>query len=160
LEDYNKILLEKKIIILISKSDKLDKAENDRLKNELINKLPKFKSKIYLLGDKLEYDLELFLNEVLKLITNYEPSKTDIDIPILNLENKSPQRIIKNNETFIINDKQFLQLAEGSDLTNWKTLVQYQFKLKSSKISQELINMGIKRGNLLRVSDYEFTWEG
>ena len=160
LEDYNKILLEKKIIILISKSDKLDKAENDRLKNELINKLPKFKSKIYLLGDELEYDLELFLNEVLKLITNYEPSKTDIDIPILNLENKSPQRIIKNNETFIINDKQFLQLAEGSDLTNWKTLVQYQFKLKSSKISQELINMGIKRGNLLRVSDYEFTWEG
>jgi len=53
-----------------------------------------------------------------------------------------------------------MQLAEGSDLTNWKTLVQFQFKLKSSKISEELVNMGIKKGNHLKVSDYEFTWEG
>ena len=88
------------------------------------------------------------------------PSNTEEDIPTLNLENKSKKRIIKNNETFIINDKQFMQLADGSDLTNWKTLVQFQFKLKSSKISEELVNMGIKKGNHLRVSDYEFTWEG
>ncbi|MDG2101241.1 MAG: Obg family GTPase CgtA [Dehalococcoidales bacterium] len=160
LKDFNKFLLKKEIIILISKSNKLEEIDRDILKKELSKKLPKFKNNLFFISDDLEYDLELFLSKVLKSINNYVPSNTEEDIPTLNLENKSKKRIIKNNETFIINDKQFMQLADGSDLTNWKTLVQFQFKLKSSKISEELVNMGIKKGNHLRVSDYEFTWEG
>ena len=159
LYDFNKTLLEKRIMILISKSDKVNHSEINTFKKEIEKKIPKFKNEIYFLSDLEEDDIDLFLNSILSNLKNYSSPNEIEDIPTLNLENKPKQRIIKNKEVFIINDKQFIQLAEGSDLTNWKTLVQYQFKLKSSKISEDLINMGIKRGNLLKVSDYEFTWE-
>lgn len=159
LYDFNQTLLEKKIIILISKADKVDYSEINILKREIGKKLLKYKNEIYFLSENIDDDVDMFLSSILDNLKNYTSSKAIEDIPTLNLENKPKQRIIKNNQVFIINDKQFIQLAEGSDLTNWKTLVQYQFKLKSSKISEDLMNMGIKRGNLLRVSDYEFTWE-
>ena len=50
-------------------------------------------------------------------------------------------------------------IAEGSDLSNWKALVQFQYKLKTSKISKDLTDLGIKKGDKLRISNYEFTWE-
>ena len=52
-----------------------------------------------------------------------------------------------------------MQLAEGSDLNNWKALVQFQYRMKNSNVAKELIDLGIKKGDKLLISDYEFSWE-
>ena len=80
-------------------------------------------------------------------------------MPIISLKKNNDKRVVSDGDSFIIKDKQFVQLAEGSNLNNWKTLIQFQYKLKSSKISKELENIGIKRGDTLKIGEYSFNWE-
>ena len=79
--------------------------------------------------------------------------------PTINLRSQNSKKVKKSNSFYEILDKSFVQLAEGSDLSNWKALVQFQYKLKRSKLSNELNNLGIRRGDKLKISNYEFTWE-
>ena len=58
------------------------------------------------------------------------------DVPIIKFHKNELKRVMFKDDHFVINDKQFIQLAEGSNLNNWKTLVQFQYKLKSSKIGE------------------------
>ena len=52
-----------------------------------------------------------------------------------------------------------MQLAKGSDLNNWKALVQFQYRMKNSNVAKEVIDLGLKKGDKLLISDYEFSWE-
>ena len=57
------------------------------------------------------------------------------------------------------NDENFIRLANGSNLNQWKTLVQFQYSMRQSELFEELIQMGIKAGDLIKVGEYEFIWE-
>ena len=100
-----------------------------------------------------------FIDKIQEYILEIGNEDADVDFPVINLHKNELKRVMFKDNHFVINDKQFVQLAEGSNLNNWKTLVQFQYKLKSSKIGEELINIGIKRGDLLKIGQYAFTWE-
>ena len=100
-----------------------------------------------------------FIDKIQEYSLEIGNEDTGVDFPVINLHKNELKRVMFKDNHFVINDKQFVQLAEGSNLNNWKTLVQFQYKLKSSKIGEELINIGIKRGDLLKIGQYAFTWE-
>ena len=156
--NFNPILSKKNIGLIISKYDSKSKLNISQLLSEIINNFNFFKNKIFLLSKSFDKQTEEFLAFAYNSINSFE-NKFDIDLPIISLKKNNDKRVDYDGDSFIIKDKQFVQLAEGSNLNNWKTLIQFQYKLKSSKISKELENIGIKRGDTLKIGEYSFNWE-
>ena len=85
---------------------------------------------------------------------------SDLDfVPTITLAKDTKIKVKKIRDSYEILDTAFVQLAKGSDLNNWKALVQFQYRMKNSNVAKELIDLGIKKGDKLLISDYEFSWE-
>ena len=98
------------------------------------------------------------LEYVQKDSQNFENLTREEMIPTITINN-AYTKVIKNENSDEILDKNVVQLADGSDLNNWKALVQFQYRLKNSNISKALQDIGIQKGDKLIISNYEFTWE-
>ena len=159
LKKYNKALLEKKIVLILTHCDELDTVDLNDFINEITQKFKNLNNQIFTLNRSLDNKIMKFIDKIQEYILEIGNEDTDVDFPVINLHKNELKRVMFKDNHFVINDKQFVQLAEGSNLNNWKTLVQFQYKLKSSKIGEELINIGIKRGDLLKIGQYAFTWE-
>ena len=159
ISSFDENLLTKKFIVLISKSENVNSDEKKIINNKLLEKFPFLSTLPFYFSNKNSEKNKEILLFVLKNMSEVNNSENDAFIPTINLRNLNINKVKKMQDFYEILDRNFIQLAEGSDLSNWKALVQFQYKLKSSKISDELNNLGIKKGDKIKISNYEFTWE-
>ncbi|MBK89659.1 MAG: hypothetical protein CL772_00595 [Chloroflexi bacterium] len=159
ISSFDENLLTKKFIVLISKSENVNSDEKKIINNKLLEKFPFLSTLPFYFSNKNSEKNKEILLFVLKNMSEVNNSENDAFIPTINLRNLNINKVKKTQDFYEILDRNFIQLAEGSDLSNWKALVQFQYKLKSSKISDELNNLGIKKGDKIKISNYEFTWE-
>ena len=152
-------LMSKNFIILITKSDTISNVEKNKIKNIVFDKFPFIKVSPFYFSSKNSKDSADIFSHIENNLNQDKYLQNDRFTPIITLRNTNIKKIQITDNIYEILDKNFIQLAEGSDLSNWKALVQFQYKLKTSKISKDLTDLGIKKGDKLRISNYEFTWE-
>tara|TARA_B000000477_G_scaffold28557_1_gene24475 strand:+ start:73 stop:531 length:459 start_codon:yes stop_codon:yes gene_type:complete len=151
--------MSKNFIILITKSDTISNVEKNKIKNIVFDKFPFIKVSPFYFSSKNSKDSADIFSHIENNLNQDKYLQNDRFTPIITLRNTNIKKIQITDNIYEILDKNFIQLAEGSDLSNWKALVQFQYKLKTSKISKDLTDLGIKKGDKLRISNYEFTWE-
>lgn len=147
-----KSLLEKTIVVL-TKSHKLSEDE----KKSTCDSLKKiFNVPVFFTDNSDEKDI---IEYVYSNKNRFEYF-SDLDfVPTITFAKDTKIKVKKIRDSYEILDTAFVQLAEGSDLNNWKALVQFQYRMKNSNVAKELIDLGIKKGDKLLISDYEFSWE-
>ena len=145
--------------MLVTKSDNIDSDQRKIINKELGERFPIISNKPFYFSTKSPENNK----EILDFVQSQSRGLSNVEgnnfTPTINLRSQNSKKVKKSNSFYEILDKSFVQLAEGSDLSNWKALVQFQYKLKRSKLSNELNNLGIRRGDKLKISNYEFTWE-
>ena len=157
-ESFDKKLLSRNFITLLTKADKLSLDEKKSITNKIKTKFSLIKVPPFFFSSKEPKDSIEILSYVQKNLDKFDNFTYDDLVPTISLKT-TKKKIKKLKNTYEILDRNFLQLAEGSDLSNWKALVQFQYKLKNSNISKELKELGIQKGDKLKISNYEFTWE-
>ena len=116
-------------------------------------------TKVFYLSNENNQNLEDLKSYMFKFVSETNVQLEETEIPIISIKNIEPKVIKKHKNNFEILDKNFISLANGSNLNQWKTLVQFQYKMRQSELFEELIQMGIKAGDLIKVGEYEFIWE-
>jgi Obg family GTPase CgtA-like protein len=115
--------------------------------------------KVFYLSNENDENLENLKSYMLKFVSETKLQLEESDIPIISIKYSEPKIVKKHKNNFEILDENFIRLANGSNLNQWKTLVQFQYKMRQSELFEELIQMGIKAGDLVKVGEYEFIWE-
>jgi len=160
IEKFNPKFLDKQLIIVCSKIDLCNDSQKFRKQLEIALKNYDIKeSKIYYLSNEKNENLEDFKSYMLKYVSETKLQLEETDVPIISIKYSEPKVIKKHKNNFEILDENFIRLANGSNLNQWKTLVQFQYRMRQSELFDELIRMGIKAGDLIKVGEYEFIWE-
>ncbi|MBI62929.1 MAG: GTPase ObgE [Chloroflexi bacterium] len=160
IEKFNPKFLDKQLIIVCSKIDLCNDSQKFRKQLEIALKNYHIKeSKIYYLSNEKNENLEDFKSYMLKYVSETKLQLEETDVPIISIKYSEPKVIKKHKNNFEILDENFIRLANGSNLNQWKTLVQFQYRMRQSELFDELIRMGIKAGDLIKVGEYEFIWE-
>ena len=151
--DFDTKLLLEKTIVVLTKSDKLSEGE----KNSICDSLKKIFNVPIFFTDNSD---EKHIIEYVYSNKNRFEYFSDLDfVPTITFAKETKIKVKKIRDSYEILDTAFVQLAKGSDLNNWKALVQFQYRMKNSNVAKELIDLGIKKGDKLLISDYEFSWE-
>tara|TARA_B100001179_G_scaffold157508_1_gene115084 strand:- start:289 stop:1557 length:1269 start_codon:yes stop_codon:yes gene_type:complete len=160
IEKFNPNLLEKHLIIVCSKIDLCNDSHKFRKQLKTVLKNYDVKEpKVYYLSNEKDENLEDLKSYMLKFVSETKLQLEETDIPIISIKYDEPKVIKKHKNNFEILDENFIRLANGSNLNQWKTLVQFQYRMRQSELFEELIQMGIKAGDLIKVGEYEFIWE-
>ena len=160
IEKFNPNLLEKHLIIVCSKIDLCNDSHKFRKQLKTVLKNYDVKEpKVYYLSNEKDENLEDLKSYMLKFVSETKLQLEETDIPIISIKYDEPKVVKKHKNNFEILDENFIRLANGSNLNQWKTLVQFQYRMRQSELFEELIQMGIKAGDLIKVGDYEFIWE-
>ena len=155
---YDEKLMDKKFLVLITKSELLSSNEKNIIIKKIMNKFAFLKVPPFFFSNNDSVKKIEILEYVQKDSQNFENLTREEMIPTITINN-AYTKVIKNENSYEILDKNFVQLADGSDLNNRKALVQFQYRLKNSNISKALQDIGIQKGDKLIISNYEFTWE-
>ena len=160
IEKFNPKLLDKHLIIVCSKIDLCNDSQKFRNQLEIDLKNYDIKEpKVFYLSNENNQNLEDLKSYMFKFVSETNLELEETDIPIISIKNSEPKVVKKHKNNFEILDENFISLANGSNLNQWKTLVQFQYKMRQSELFEELIQMGIKAGDLIKVGEYEFIWE-
>jgi len=160
IEKFNPNLLEKHLIIVCSKIDLCNDSHKFRKQLKTVLKNYDVKEpKVYYLSNEKDENLEDLKSYMLKFVSETKLQLEETDIPIISIKYDEPKVVKKHKNNFEILDENFIRLANGSNLNQWKTLVQFQYRMRQSELFEELIKMGIKAGDLIKVGEYEFIWE-
>ena len=160
IEKFNPNLLEKHLIIVCSKIDLCNDSHKFRKQLKTVLKNYDVKEpKVYYLSNEKDENLEDLKSYMLKFVSETKLQLEETDIPIISIKYDEPKVVKKHKNNFEILDENFIRLANGSNLNQWKTLVQFQYRMRQSELFEELIQMGIKAGDLIKVGEYEFIWE-
>ena len=160
IEKFNPNLLEKHLIIVCSKIDLCKDSHKFRKQLKTVLKNYDVKEpKVYYLSNEKDENLEDLKSYMLKFVSETKLQLEETDIPIISIKYDEPKVVKKHKNNFEILDENFIRLANGSNLNQWKTLVQFQYRMRQSELFEELIQMGIKAGDLIKVGEYEFIWE-
>ena len=160
IEKFNPNLLEKHLIIVCSKIDLCNDSHKFRKQLKTVLKNYDVKEpKVYYLSNEKDENLEDLKSYMLKFVSETKLQLEETDIPIISIKYDEPKVVKKHKNNFEILDENFIRLANGSNLNQWKTLVQFQYRMRQSELFEELIQMGIKAGDLIKVGEYEFVWE-
>lgn len=156
LKKYSNLLIKKPEIIVANKMD----IENSNKNLEIFKKEYKDKEIIQLSAvtktnvDKLIYCLKDLViehkNDSISKIKDYKYYK---------YENEEPFKIIKNNNEFIISGKQLEQLARKTKLNTNEDEIRFAHILKKWGVEDELIKLGIKENDIVKILDFEFEYK-
>ena len=160
IKKFNQNLLKKHFIIVCSKFDLCNDSHKFRKHLKIALKDNDIKEpKVYYLSNEKDENLEDLKSYMIKFVSETKLQPEETEIPIISIKYSEPKVVKKHKNNFEILDENFIRLANGSNLNQWKTLVQFQYKMRQSELFEELIQMGIKAGDLIKVGEYEFIWE-
>lgn len=166
-EDYQKIraelnnftskLLQKPEIIIANKMDLPQAKENLKTFKEKV-KLP-----VYEISAINNQGLDKVIEELENLVKNtkedilYETDTQESHV-LYKFQKEKPFTITKEKEVYIIKGDTVEKLFKMTNFNTEEALVRFSNKLRRMGIDDELINMGIEEGDIVRILDYEFEW--
>lgn len=166
-EDYQKIraelnnfsskLLQKPEIIIANKMDLPQAKENLKTFKEKV-KLP-----VYEISAINNQGLDKVIKELENLVKNtkedilYETDTQESHV-LYKFQKEKPFTITKEKEVYIIKGDTVEKLFKMTNFNTEEALVRFSNKLRRMGIDDELINMGIEEGDIVRILDYEFEW--
>lgn len=80
------------------------------------------------------------------------------DLPIITPRSAERPAIKLTDGAYRVTHRRAVKLANGSNLSNWDTQVQYHQKLVQMNIARHLERLGAKAGDTIRAGDWELTW--
>ena len=167
MKKFDKSLLNRPQILVINKAD-LDDVEilkNEILimiKNANINFETLFVSALSMKG------IDALLRSITKKIKEVKTEKTlklhqteveEINIIHPKIKNEFDSVIKEKENQYKIIHPRAIRIAEGSDLNDWSTLIQFQGRLERMGVNDSLRKLGIKPGDTVLVSEWNFEWD-
>ena len=93
-----------------------------------------------------------------QLLERTRPMLDRDDLPVIQPRGAERPAIKLTDGAFRILHKRAVRLANGSNLDDWSTQVQYHQRLVQMNIARALTRLGAKRGDPIRAGDWEFSW--
>ncbi len=158
LKEYSDKLAQRKQIIVATKIDSMQD-------NEYIKELEKIaddnKTKLFKIssvtGEGIE-DLLKYISESLKTLPKEEIIDND-DRVIYTLEEEEPFEIERKEGMFIVTGKPVERLMRRVNIGDNESLYYFHKELDKLGVNAKLKEMGIKEGDIVKISDYELEWE-
>lgn len=157
LEKFSPKLLKKPEIIIANKNDIPEFKEN----------LEKFKKKvnspIYEISAINNQGLDKVIEELKELVKNtpdevlYEEDVQESHV-LYKFRKEKPFTISKDGKVYVIKGDRVEKLFKMTNFNTEEALVRFSNKLRKMGIDDELMNMGIEEGDIVRILDYEFEW--
>jgi len=158
LEDFSSKLLTKPEIIIANKMD----GENAR------DNLNKFKEKI---KNKEIYEVTALINEGLDTVINklsdmtkeiereslFDEEKVESHV-LYKFREEKPFTISKDKEVFVIKGETIEKLFRMTNFNTEEAYERFSNKIRRMGVDDELVKMGIKDGDIVRIFDFEFEW--
>ena len=154
---FSKKLLEKPEIIIANKMD----LESSKKNLELFKK--RIKLPVYEISAINNQGLDIVIDELVELVKN-SPDSVLFDAEeqeshvLYKFRNEKPFSINKEGNTYVISGKEVEKIFRMANLSTDEAMVRFSNKLRRIGIDDELINMGIQDGDIVRILDYEFEW--
>lgn len=157
LENFSPKLLKKPEIIIANKMDIPEFKEN------IIKFKEKVKSPIYEISAINNQGLDKVIEELKELVKNtptdvlYEKEIQESHV-LYKFRSEKPFTINKEGNAYIIKGDRVEKLFKMTNFNTEEALVRFSNKLRRMGIDDELMNMGIEEGDIVRILDYEFEW--
>ncbi|MDR0486519.1 MAG: GTPase ObgE [Elusimicrobiota bacterium] len=157
LKKYSKYLAKKHFIIVLNKID-LPSSQKyiDKFKKKLARK------KIIPISAVSGQNLESLLNEILKLLdkpSEVNPEENFEIQPVRKYIYEPDFKIKRRDGVYIVSGKKTETLTEMTKFGEADSLRRYQNILKKIGLEAELEKQGIKTGDTVRISDFEFVYQ-
>ena len=158
LESFDKRLLEKPQIVIANKMDMKESQENlEKFKKEI-------KCEIYPISaitregvDKVLITLADMLDKIEKQPL-YEEEKFESHV-LYKFNKEKPYSIEKDDDVYVIKGKEVEKLLRMTWFSSGESASRFSKKLEKLGIDQELKEMGIKEGDIIRILDYELEYK-
>ena len=158
LENFSTKLLTKEEIIIANKMDG-DKAKEN---------LETFKKKI---NNKNIYEVTALINEGLDEVINklseltksiedtnlYDDEVVESHV-LYKFKKEKPFTIIKDKDVYVIKGDAVEKLFRMTNFNTEEAYERFSNKIRRMGVDDELIKMGIKEGDIVRIFDFEFEW--
>lgn len=159
-KNYSEKLYNKKSIVILNKIDMPNSIENaNKFKKEYPNTEVILTSAISKEGiNELKYKLRELIDS--SSDNNlYETNELESYV-LYEFENKKPYEITKINEdTYQISGEELEKLFKKTRFNSDEAALRFARKLKHLGVDEELIKMGIKPGDTVKILDAEFTFD-
>lgn len=157
LEKFSKKLLTKPEIIIANKMDMESSAANLLKFKEKVN-CPVYEiSAIHNEGlDKVVFALEeLVKNTKEEVLFEEDVQESHV---LYKFKKEKPFTIVKDRDVFVIKGEQVEKLFKMTNFNTEEALMRFSHKLRRMGIDDELENLGIHEGDIVRIMDYEFEY--
>ena len=158
LEDFSPKLLTKPEIIIANKMDGVNAKDN----------LKEFKKKI---NNNEIYEVTALINEGLEDVINklsdmtkeieredlFEEEKVESHV-LYKFREEKPFIITKDKEVFVIKGDAVEKLFRMTNFNTEEAYERFSNKIRRMGVDDELVKMGIKDGDIVRIFDFEFEW--
>lgn len=157
LENFDKRLMEKPMIIVANKMD------IPSSKNNLENFKKKVNKEIFEISAINNKGFDIILNKIADMLDTikkeplYEDNKFESHI-IYKFREEKPFTIVKEGETFIVKGDKIEKLLRMTWFASDEAYLRFSNKMKKMGIDDELKKMGIENGNIIKILDYEFEY--
>ena len=158
LEEFSPKLLTKPEIIIANKMDgELSKDNLKKFKEKIKNK------EIFEVTAIIDEGLDKVIDKLSSMTKEIEREdlydKEKIESHVLyKFKKEKPYTIIRDNDTYIIKGDIIEKLFRMTNFSTEEAYDRFSNKLRRMGVDDELISLGIKEGDTVRILDFEFEW--
>lgn len=158
LKNYSEKLAERKQIIVASKADAIqDESLYKKLENLAKQKNMEIFKISSVTGEGVDKLLD-YVSKTLKTLPKEEIFEIE-DRIVYTLEDEEKFHIEKVNGIFVITGKAVERLMGRVNIADNESLYYFHKCLRDLGVDDKLREMGVKEGDLVKISDYELEWE-
>ena len=158
LKEYSEKLASRMQILVATKIDSMQDSDNigklEQLANENSIKMFKISS---VTGEGIE-ELLNYVSKTLKTLPKEEIIEGE-DRVIYTLEDEIPFEVERKDGMFIVTGKSVERLIGRVNIRDNESLYYFHKELSKLGVDEKLKEMGIKEGDIVKISDYELEWE-
>ena len=158
LEEFSPKLLTKPEIIIANKMDgELSKDNLKKFKEKIKNK------EIFEVTAIIDEGLDKVIDKLSSMTKEIEREdlydKEKIESHVLyKFKKEKPYTIVRDNDTYIIKGDIIEKLFRMTNFSTEEAYDRFSNKLRRMGVDDELISLGIKEGDTVRILDFEFEW--
>ena len=159
LEKYSKELSKTPQIVVFSKCDTIDPAEEDRKIAEFEEKF-NMKGKTFKISSILHEGVDALMKKTLETLSKI-PVKPNLEVTEHNFDvkDRSSVEITREGNVYIVSGGRIDNFIRGVVLSDTRSFAYFQSKLEEMGIIEMLKAKGLKTGDFVRIKDIEFEYE-
>ena len=160
LKKYSEKLVKRTQIIVANKADLIDENNENFKELEKISK--NNNQKIFKISATTGEGIKELMDYVSKTLKTL-PKENLIEISktkkIYKLEEKEPFKISKEGKMYVVTGEAVEKIIRKVNIADNESLYYLHKRLDQIGLNQELKKLGIKTGDIVKISDYEMEWE-